>query len=164
MYFPPSQLDPATVVSIRDVVARKMQNRECFFLLDVTNEVKRIGYGTTPPSNFGSHSVMRPTAEDAAKELAPTQAYSWAILDVKSGNEQAYLYFPDGTNVATIQSHVNRPVSPLVPVEVWASQVSMQASGIQGQASKTATSTQSVTTAPAGKTLGQHIRSLLSGS
>jgi len=77
---------------------------------------------------------MRPEIEETARALAKVHGYAWALLDVLGGDDQAYLYFPDGTATATIQSHVNRRVTPLLPVEVWAAQVSQQGSGVQAQA------------------------------
>lgn len=170
----PYSLNADTLAAVRAVVEEKMRNRECFFALDATNEVKQRGYKSVPPSNFGSHRDMAPAVQDHAQEQALLHGYAWSSLDVDDGNKTAYLYFPDGTNASTLQSHVDRRVTPLIPVEVWAKQVSLQGSGVQSQAVlptpapaavapslATVMSNLTQLAAPAKPTLGAHIRRLL---
>ncbi len=167
-------LDPTTARALAHAIDTAMYNREVFFPIDISNAVKLQGYASVPPSNFGTHTQMREEIAVVAPALARTHNYEWTFVDVDDSRQQATLYFPSGTPVATLQAHVNRRVTALIPVEVWAAQRSQQGSGIQRQATlpvqpdastQPDTATQAIDPAPAiaaqiadsVKRLGQHI-------
>lgn len=126
-------LPPETERMLEAVLADKVQNDECFFAIDVSNEVKTQGIKAATPTGFGKHSDMQEVVFDRMTTFMASDLYACTdfpynvALDLPSRR----LYHPLNTPQATIDAHENRKVIALPPVEVLAAQKSTQATGTQ---------------------------------
>lgn len=151
-----------TAQLIDDIIDAKVQNRECFYALDVSNAVKQRGMAASPPKGFGSHNDMAEVVRLTMSAVIARNEYDARLVEVDDGKRLAFLYFPWGTPEVTIQSHVNRKVVALPPVELVMTQVSQQATGQQVTQPTTPLRTSAPATLPK-QGLGQHVWDFLRG-
>lgn len=146
-----NSLNDDTVDLLEVILEEKVQNKECFYALDITNEAKLRGSGEVPPRGFGSHTTMK---EFIHEWMRTAPGYDGWLAPLPNGR-QAVLYFPVGTPQATLAAHQQREVKPLLPVDVIMAQKSQQATGVQVPAAAPAA-------APPGMfgKLGKHLKQL----
>jgi hypothetical protein len=129
-------LPPETVAMLVAVVSDKVQNNECFFAIDVSNEVKMQGIKAATPTGFGKHTDMQKVIFDNMVQFMASGMYACTDFpySVAFDIPPRRLYHPLNTPFAVIDAHENRRVIALPPVEVLMAQKSTQATGTQTMA------------------------------